>query len=74
MVGAILGLGFSRILQYTHKQGYVDKQSYLVQSLAFAIFTAGVIRTFGSDDLLAVFAAGTAYPSYIELLLMSLLA
>ncbi|KAL4255079.1 Na(+)/H(+) exchanger family protein [Pleurotus pulmonarius] len=60
VIGAILGLGFSRLIQYTHNQGYVDRQSYVAQYLAFAIFTTGVIRTIGSDDLLGAFAAGSA--------------
>ncbi|KAJ8703235.1 hypothetical protein PTI98_001874 [Pleurotus ostreatus] len=60
VIGATMGLGFSRLIQYTHKKGYVDRQSYVAQYLAFAIFTIGVVRTIGSDDLLAAFAAGSA--------------
>lgn len=69
VIGAATGLGFSRLIQYTHKKGYVDRQSYVTQYLAFAIFTIGVVRTIGSDDLLAAFAAGTTYLGNRELLM-----
>ncbi|KAF9493915.1 hypothetical protein BDN71DRAFT_1449556 [Pleurotus eryngii] len=60
VIGAIMGLAFSRLMKYTHKKGYIDRESYVAQYLALAIFTIGVVRTIGSDDLLAAFAAGSA--------------
>ncbi|ETW75188.1 Na+/H+ antiporter [Heterobasidion irregulare TC 32-1] len=38
--------------------GFIDRESYVVQFLALAIFTVGVTSTIGCDDLLAAFAAG----------------
>ncbi|KAF4572450.1 hypothetical protein EYR36_006955 [Pleurotus pulmonarius] len=58
VIGAVMGLAFSRLMKYTHKMGYIDRESYVAQYLALAIFTIGVVRTIGSDDLLAAFAAG----------------
>ncbi|KAJ8523209.1 hypothetical protein ONZ45_g346 [Pleurotus djamor] len=60
MIGVIIGLSFSRMMKFTHGKGYIDRESYVAQYLAVAIFTIGIVRTIGSDDLLAVFAAGCA--------------
>ncbi|KDQ30284.1 hypothetical protein PLEOSDRAFT_1036575 [Pleurotus ostreatus PC15] len=60
VIGAVMGLAFSRLMKYTHKKGYIDRESYVAQYLALAIFTIGIVRTLGSDDLLAAFAAGSA--------------
>jgi hypothetical protein len=45
-------------MKFSHKRGFIDRESYVAQYLALAIFTTGVVRTIGSDDLLAAFAAG----------------
>jgi len=45
-------------MRFSHKKGFIDRESYVAQYLALAIFTTGVVRTIGSDDLLAAFAAG----------------
>ena len=49
---------FSYLLQFSHRKGYIGRESYVVQYLALALFTIGITRTLGSDDLLAAFAAG----------------
>jgi sodium/hydrogen antiporter len=49
---------FSHLMKFSHKRGFIDRESYVAQYLALAIFTTGVVRTIGSDDLLAAFAAG----------------
>ena len=49
-------------MKLSHKQGFIDRESYVAQYLALAIFTAGVVSTIGSDDLLAAFAAGACQP------------
>lgn len=36
----------------------MDRESYVAQYLALAIFTTGLVSSIGSDDLLAAFAAG----------------
>lgn len=60
IIGAALGLMFSHLMKFSHKRGFIDRESYVAQYLALAIFTTGVVRTIGSDDLLAAFAAGCA--------------
>jgi len=60
VIGAILGLSFSYLLRFSYKHGFINRESYVVQYLTLAIFTSGLVSTLGSDDLLAVFAAGCA--------------
>ncbi|KAG6822522.1 hypothetical protein H0H93_005427, partial [Arthromyces matolae] len=57
VLGAILGLTFSHLMKFSHRRGYIDRESYVAQYLALAIFITGVVSTLGSDDLLAAFAA-----------------
>lgn len=49
---------FSYLMKYSHRHGFIDRESYVAQYLALAIFITGVVSTIGSDDLLAAFAAG----------------
>ncbi|KAG6891232.1 hypothetical protein C0995_008484 [Termitomyces sp. Mi166 len=60
VTGAILGLAFSHLMKFSHRRGFIDRESYVAQYLALSIFIAGVVSTIGSDDLLAAFAAGSA--------------
>ncbi|RDX48058.1 Sodium/hydrogen exchanger [Lentinus brumalis] len=59
-IGAVLGLTFSYLMKLSYRKGFVNRESYLVQHLALTLFTIGITRTLGCDDLLAVFAAGCA--------------
>ena len=45
-------------MKFSHRKGFIDRESYVAQYLALAVFTIGVVSTIGSDDLLAAFAAG----------------
>ncbi|KAJ7099182.1 Sodium/hydrogen exchanger family-domain-containing protein [Mycena epipterygia] len=60
VLGALLGLGFSYVMKVSHRRGFIDRESYVAQYLALALFTIGVASTIGSDDLLAAFACGNA--------------
>ncbi|KAJ7598835.1 Cation/H+ exchanger [Mycena floridula] len=62
VLGAVLGLcvGFSYLMKFSHRQGYIDGSSYLAQYLALAFLTIGIASSLGTDDLLAAFAAGNA--------------
>ncbi|EGO25353.1 hypothetical protein SERLADRAFT_465372 [Serpula lacrymans var. lacrymans S7.9] len=60
VIGAVIGLIFSRIMKLSHAKGLIGRESYVVQYIALVIFTIGVASTIGSDDLLAAFAAGCA--------------
>lgn len=46
------------MMKFSHNRGFIDQESFVAQYLALAIFTAGVVSTLGSDDLLAAFACG----------------
>lgn len=45
-------------MKLSHRKGFIDRESYIAQYLALAIFTTGIASTIGVDDLLAAFAAG----------------
>lgn len=45
-------------MKIAHRKGLIDRESFVAQYLALAIFTIGVANSLGSDDLLAAFAAG----------------
>ncbi|KAF9531593.1 Sodium/hydrogen exchanger family-domain-containing protein [Crepidotus variabilis] len=60
VIGAVLGLLFSGLMKRSHDRGFIDRESYVAQFLALAVFITGVVSTLGSDDLLATFAAGSA--------------
>lgn len=45
-------------MKIAHRKGLLDRESFVAQYLALAIFTIGVANSLGSDDLLAAFAAG----------------
>ncbi|KAI0930521.1 hypothetical protein AcW1_009187 [Taiwanofungus camphoratus] len=59
-LGAALGILFCHLMKFSYRKGLIDRESYVAQYLALAIFTVGITSTIGSDDLLAAFAAGTA--------------
>lgn len=52
------GLLFSKLMKFSHRKGFIDRESYIAQYLALSIFTIGVASSIGVDDLLAAFAAG----------------
>ncbi|KAF9066958.1 Cation/H+ exchanger, partial [Rhodocollybia butyracea] len=61
VLGAIMGCLFSYFFQFLERgKRHVDRESYVAQYIAMALFTVGLAHTIGSDDLLAAFAAGTA--------------
>jgi sodium/hydrogen antiporter len=45
-------------MQYTHRKGFIDRESYVAQYLALTLLTIGIADLIGTDDLLAAFAAG----------------
>lgn len=49
---------FRHLMKFSDRRGYIDRESYVTQYLALAIFITGIVSTLGSDDLLAAFAAG----------------
>lgn len=63
-----IGLMFSHLMKFSNRHGFIDRESYVAQYLALAIFTTGIVSTVGSDDLLAAFAAGLSFFSFSHLL------
>ncbi|KAI5187853.1 sodium/hydrogen antiporter [Nematocida homosporus] len=61
ILGAIIGMLARVLLKYSIKRLLIDKESFLVYSLALAILVTGVTSLIKSDDLLAVFVAGVAF-------------
>ncbi|KAF8207055.1 Cation/H+ exchanger [Mycena galopus ATCC 62051] len=60
VLGAVLGMTFSYVMKLSHRRGFIDRESFVAQYLALALFTIGVASTLGTDDLLAAFACGNA--------------
>ncbi|KAG8213688.1 Sodium/hydrogen exchanger family-domain-containing protein [Butyriboletus roseoflavus] len=60
ILGAVLGILFSKLMKFSHRKGFIDRESFIAQYLALSIFTIGVASSIGVDDLLASFAAGCA--------------
>jgi NhaP-type Na+/H+ or K+/H+ antiporter len=58
VLGAALGYAFSHLMKYSHRKGFIDRESYVAQYLALTFLIIGITSTIGSDDLLAAFAAG----------------
>lgn len=53
-----VGLLFSHLMKFSHRRGFIDRESYVAQYLALSLFITGVASRIGTDDLLAAFAAG----------------
>ncbi|KAI9276007.1 Sodium/hydrogen exchanger family-domain-containing protein [Sporodiniella umbellata] len=61
VVGFVVGHVARKLLKYCEKKKWIDKQSFLVSSVALALFLMGAVGLMGSDDLLACFIAGNAF-------------
>ncbi|KAJ7236254.1 Sodium/hydrogen exchanger family-domain-containing protein [Mycena haematopus] len=60
VLGGVLGVSFSHVMRISHRRGFIDRESFVAQYLALALFTIGIASTLGTDDLLAAFACGNA--------------
>ena len=45
-------------MRYAQIKGFLDRESFVAQYIALALFTVGATSSLGNDDLLAAFAAG----------------
>lgn len=61
VIGVAVGFTARKSLQYAEYHGLIDKESFLVFSLALALAIMGLVTLTGSSDLLAVFAAGVVF-------------
>ncbi len=67
MRNGFTGFLFSRLLRFAHMKGFLDRESYVAQYFALALFTVGATNSLGNDDLLAAFAAGMLISHHINL-------
>ena len=58
-------------MKYAHRKGFIDRESYVAQYVALALFTVGATNSLGNDDLLAAFAAGVFSPRHAPFLYSS---
>ncbi|KAI5180224.1 sodium/hydrogen antiporter [Nematocida sp. AWRm80] len=61
VVGIVIGVLARVLLKYSIKKRLIDKENFLVYSLALAVLITGVTAYINSDDLLAVFFSGVAF-------------
>ncbi|EEB94343.1 hypothetical protein MPER_06856, partial [Moniliophthora perniciosa FA553] len=61
IIGAILGAAFSHLMKLSLEKKLIKEEAYLAQQLALPLLIIGIVSTIGSDDLLAAFAAGSAF-------------
>ncbi|KAI9340265.1 Sodium/hydrogen exchanger family-domain-containing protein [Obelidium mucronatum] len=59
VIGAVVAYGGKRLLKTAERREWIDKESILSFSIAFALFVLGFVSLLGSGDILAVFVAGS---------------
>jgi len=59
-------------MRAAQKRGLIDRESFIAQYIALALFTVGATNSLGNDDLLAAFAAGpfTLHDYSVSLLIL----
>ncbi|KAH9978796.1 Cation/H+ exchanger [Lactifluus volemus] len=60
ILGAVIGYLFALLMRFAQEKRLLDRESYIAQYVAVALFTVGATNSLGNDDLLAAFAAGCA--------------
>ena len=58
--GIIVGISANRILRFSTKHDYIDKEGFLCYGIAVGIFTTGLGGYLDLDDLFSAFVAGNA--------------
>jgi NhaP-type Na+/H+ or K+/H+ antiporter len=61
IIGAGIGALARFLLRQSEKRHWIDKESFLVFSIALTLLVTGIVAILGADDFLAVFAAGNAF-------------
>ncbi|PFH60524.1 hypothetical protein XA68_10804 [Ophiocordyceps unilateralis] len=59
--GAVVGWIAKELLHWAEERNYVDRESFLIFSIALALFVLGTCGLIGTDDLLACFIAGNTF-------------
>ncbi|ORZ01936.1 Cation/H+ exchanger, partial [Lobosporangium transversale] len=60
-LGGLIGAGARKLVKGAKNRNLIDKESFLVFSIALALAVAGCVSILASDDLLAVFVAGNVF-------------
>lgn len=61
IVGTAIGYFGRKVVQFSQKHGFIDRECLVVSYFILAVMCAGFCSTLGADDLLASFAAGCAF-------------
>lgn len=61
LYGIAVGYLARELLHFAEQRKWVDRESFLVFSIALALFTVGTCGMIGSDDVLACFIAGNVF-------------
>ncbi len=64
VLGAALGWVVAWALRYAEAKNTVDYPSFLATTLALTVLALGLGKVFGTDSILAVFAAGLVFDGY----------
>ncbi|KAF8960375.1 hypothetical protein BGZ46_001586, partial [Entomortierella lignicola] len=61
VLGGIIGAAARKLVKGAKNRNLIDKESFLVFSIALALAVTGCVSILASDDLLAVFIAGNVF-------------
>ncbi|KAG0222770.1 hypothetical protein BGW42_006338 [Actinomortierella wolfii] len=61
VLGGLFGAACRKLVKGAKNRNLIDKESFLVFSIALALAVAGIISILASDDLLACFVAGNVF-------------
>lgn len=61
VLGFICGFGARTLLKASMSRKLIDKESFLVFSIALTMFVSGLVAMMASDDLFAIFIAGNVF-------------
>ncbi|KAF9139082.1 hypothetical protein BG015_002168, partial [Linnemannia schmuckeri] len=61
VIGGVFGFACRKLVKGAKNRNLIDKESFLVFSIALALAVAGIVSIIASDDLLACFVAGNIF-------------
>lgn len=61
LIGLVVGRVARWLLRHSEQRKLIDKESFLVFTIALTLLVTGLVALISSDDLLAVFIAGNAF-------------
>ncbi|MDP9314696.1 MAG: cation:proton antiporter [Chloroflexota bacterium] len=66
LFGLVIGYGAGKLLRAAEQRDLIAEDWRLVYTVALALFTVGAGRLIGSDEVLVVFAAGSAFVQVVS--------